>query len=1804
MRKITILTILFLIIINGKYELYSQNNINPPVLSGSALDTLLNGSTVTATVNFHDQNVYNRNMTDFILGYNYGTEGRQLDKLLNSNTYLSHWETSCDYDWNHYGDYNNWYLRIRPFGVGGDINVCSSFAMYYEPAITVDTSETFTPGAENKYGALFGFRYKDPNLTPINNTVATNHLLDTTKPILSSIWPNDELRFWDKCSDETQLTNGIETGYEEGNYGKGDLRDKFNAREMYLSVNLRSISPTITKNLDVPLIKLKIKIKAKKVTSLMDSVSTYIKFDTIPGNILQDINSSLGQYRGKTRKDTTAPNPTTEFVITPRMLITSSTSTSTADQPITLSAKFNCWYPLGTDPRDANNFYNPYLKPRDERHDQIINHNYEWLIDTMDIEVWYRKAADYEVAIDWIKLETPGMQEMFRGKHDKYIHRKISYVQEMFRAQSTTHYNKIAGFYCYDEMSKNQWAPAHYFTMLMDTLSNSECNSMDKPSLIDFSTGYKSFWNGTNLINTSGQGNPFLRRGDMSGYCGENKRTTFGSTIGYAGYIGNYSVNINYSDDIIKNSKYETFLPDRDTFEINYFTTWDLQYTQAQFIYPWGKLFSYEKTIYDSYYNRKSVIFGSRPWAAWQWIPSTWQTSLSFNSIYNYDYSPLTGEELNLEAFYPLALGAKGEFYWRKVRDFNNVFNSANSIIVEANLQPSNSPTFLNKLNAIESATGLESILTHPQMYGDFFDFSSPAYDTLYRWGANYDINKYNWNLMDITQNRVYLGLNTIRTGLVRHNQWIKYNNDVLVKLKLVAWRGKGFSKFYQQDTGYVANILYNYIDSNSIKTRPLNRIQSGSPFYEQSMAHDSGFYDIMIHKQADYTMEQAFTVAVVNRRTDPLIFDSVDSKFYFISTYEFENLVEDTIGGQKANPITGVMKTTSYWRDMYWKKQGSREIRFKFNCRKPGNPNATVLLRILEMMDTTSYNNNWPWWRKDQWNNAILDTVIRSDQELVLKMAPGSVRMFDVRIKCTAPFTGELANSNQTKIIAYPAHQTGNLDYSGHDDSIYYHMVYQRKDSNNRYNTYYRRSHEAYKHNVNTKIIQWTDEVPLISSFNVYHEINPRILTNKVGIPGADSCDCKYPTLTARWDAVSGQAKIYTLSACTFKVPNDTPRVYIIENDFPTDINPLFIPSGRSTPIGFAYAANVAGGVESDRWGVPTINASKDVNYIAWNDSLYGITAVCKLPHDTGYIANPIHFKFNNNTTYKALYPSLNTFSMIPYWDDNAGLAWQETQLSASPNDTSKIYYTILKRDINGNIIKYAPKNVCDISQPLFFDRTYKPGDSNIVCISPNPPATYYTYPQVYRNVEDSLDAGGNILALGAGDRVYWQGGVNKNASSALYIKMIDLNLGLNCFNCLYPKRVYSRNSQLGQPNASQGELRMDIPRGPFNWSDSAYVVNFISYPYSSQPSYTNASIYQIDHDYWGIFNRGGTWLPLDTAFMKVDTNIASIGTGLYPHLVRSAVLKQPGDWKLNNRIYETTGQIIKTSETYFLKGEKEYKASYPMLKLVDMRTEESSMFSPFAISNDDNPQMYKYLKINSFEKKGLYYSAMDTISTAWFKIGNLKDLSFFTDGNNVKGINISLERQKDKKKFTLSVKNSKQNIMAMNKLHFINGKDDLYRIIWTKSNDSIIVTSDLLFGDRIDYEGRIDTVSSQALGKSITLDESIIDLNWDNTVENNENMNVFVCPNPANDMIYASTNLPLDLYNDRNIKSVKITYILINTLGTVITEKEGFPGDVIQFNTNELPNGMYIIKALSDIYNSNHYKNLNGYKSIIIRH
>jgi len=61
-------------------NLYSQDIIDPSPLPQTFWSQ--------RTLNFNDTNVFRKSFSDFVIGWNYGSKGRQLDELMDTNFYL------------------------------------------------------------------------------------------------------------------------------------------------------------------------------------------------------------------------------------------------------------------------------------------------------------------------------------------------------------------------------------------------------------------------------------------------------------------------------------------------------------------------------------------------------------------------------------------------------------------------------------------------------------------------------------------------------------------------------------------------------------------------------------------------------------------------------------------------------------------------------------------------------------------------------------------------------------------------------------------------------------------------------------------------------------------------------------------------------------------------------------------------------------------------------------------------------------------------------------------------------------------------------------------------------------------------------------------------------------------------------------------------------------------------------------------------------------------------------------------------------------------------------------------------------------------------------------------------------------------------------------------------------------------------------------------------------------------------------------------------------------------------------------
>jgi len=66
---------------------------------------------------------------------------------------------------------------------------------------------------------------------------------------------------------------------------------------------------------------------------------------------------------------------------------------------------------------------------------------------------------------------------------------------------------------------------------------------------------------------------------------------------------------------------------------------------------------------------------------------------------------------------------------------------------------------------------------------------------------------------MGIDRNHIYIGLASTRLAVARVNEWVSRCEDELMKLRLVAWYGKGFLTLKHQDPAYgTVNMLAKYL--------------------------------------------------------------------------------------------------------------------------------------------------------------------------------------------------------------------------------------------------------------------------------------------------------------------------------------------------------------------------------------------------------------------------------------------------------------------------------------------------------------------------------------------------------------------------------------------------------------------------------------------------------------------------------------------------------------------------------------------------------------------------------------------------------------------------------------------------------------------------------------------------------------------------------------------------------------------------------------------------------------------------------
>jgi hypothetical protein len=163
-----------------------------------------------------NSNFIKRDFNKFKIGWNFSAPNYAMDSLLHINfacpvrTRLDDWQiapsTNPDSNWYYFGrprsnngpDYlPNQYRNVCAFDYGDIVPLLGGYGIRYNPAITIDSTDTFIPTDDNVDGTVFGWKIKNGVSTNPSKpgTIKLRTTLGTEQVVLDSIWKNDALFF-------------------------------------------------------------------------------------------------------------------------------------------------------------------------------------------------------------------------------------------------------------------------------------------------------------------------------------------------------------------------------------------------------------------------------------------------------------------------------------------------------------------------------------------------------------------------------------------------------------------------------------------------------------------------------------------------------------------------------------------------------------------------------------------------------------------------------------------------------------------------------------------------------------------------------------------------------------------------------------------------------------------------------------------------------------------------------------------------------------------------------------------------------------------------------------------------------------------------------------------------------------------------------------------------------------------------------------------------------------------------------------------------------------------------------------------------------------------------------------------------------------------------------------------------------------------------------------------------------------------------------------------------------------------------
>ena len=1651
---------------------------------------------------------------DFILGWQWA-HGGKISKALNVNQghvnrgfVLDSLTTSTN-------------LIVNSFGnthcQGGE--VLNGRGIQYEPTLEIDSinPEDLVLRLGDTTRSVFGFRHRrgrvitDSTDENFNRRIFEGDSL-YNQVILSDPWPNNEL-------------------YEEGYNEYNDIAEEYLGRTLHFSINLRR-DDSLIDNAEI--------LKIELPYELYGGDSNNIQFRNVPKG---GINDTLPYCRG-TIRDTTIAAPGTRMLIITRDMIPPN------NKDITISAFFKV-------NGDTINYHNPQIKS-----DYVTYNTSE--IDKIGIKITYIDPEYKKLMIDWVRLETPHTQKLLRGEYDIAITDAVQDDIETFYDTSyTNNGHRLFRYNTHIEGHLYNWISEKYFNKLIGNIATGEVNTY-YPKLYEYYVNPPDRWLCDFSTNTWISA-PYSRRiyshGDPL-----NEARTIGVINGYCGMKDS---TIAETDSAI--SHYETYTRiDNNYLPITYFIDYpnDIsKYEEAIFYHgnKWklSSLLNTENNLYYAFFRDKAAgsLFSDKFWWCQNQIHINWSTLTNFDpndetlSTLITNFRPLTGEEYRVLTNIPLILGAKGLLY---------------------------DGAFTNGLSSSKSKTGIydytcispEEIKDTIEAWDDyrFLRSDSAGADYIKNDDEIFEIDERIYSFDDLAQymnrpkDKIYMGRKSLRLEMKKQHDWIEAVGSTLMNLRLQCYYGKGLKKWYLQHSKYSDSLINNYIDLDYIRTKhPSSFFIEGNSAYNYE---DSSFYDISIlsDSETDSNMNNTFYVGIVNRRTSPLVLTDGSYKFY--STADFD----DRVNGNDNTKLWGGYEDVEYWKDLWWQREGCREITIPFNYRKDGvDSNDYCLLKITELGNDLYSSDTIKWWWRSPEFHQTVDTTIGQDSDISLKFLPGEGKILKVEILSPPKdISGHLDHSNQNKLIAYPYYDSTRIT-----DSLFYHLVYFKEDTvitptpkviNQ---VYYCRSKILGK-DTDYENIEWEREICISDTIDLSGSI-------------LDSISCDYPSLVVRKD-ISGIVKAYIVYSCegTEEVVQDRIVETILEVN---DIDASKIIDAQGEIIGLYNTDSTRNRHE---WGNPVINASYRMNYYAWSDSLNGIFVGCKEPEITGRIDNngigndTIYLSWNNDNIYTK-HPSFNSYSHIDSTEDNCALVWQE---SKSGGDFNQIYYTRIRFYLD-TLRSYFPSTpgpyaVVDGS----YDFNY---DSSIVKLTGVDSDANCEYPVVSRKLGkyNFTNQTPDNYRPNRQDVILWQEDyswifisipLENILIGSRSIKFHDNSNTANLWDINSEKRIVSFFADLTHPTVNFGlpffAIR-GLPTGP------GRKVKFCPEDFA------------VDFNYGG--NGLGDWitqLPIGTHSILYNGDFADcamyyldpIATGTLPHLSQFPSVNDEL-WK-NRQVFEANTNappdIYTSAKGFYRTNDNEIIAE----PLFGYRVINDSLKANYMVSLPKVDESYLEIQLPYQEVEdadfGNYYIQVkkDTLFSEYFDVEESSILEFKCMGLDTTMFHLEIEK-KDPNQFTnIPLPEIISDTAGILRIYLINGDGSDYRLLF--------INGDITNGYYTEeiYLGGLpvnDTLSSRTKANN----RLIIDLNGQSyqSVDGNRiKLNVY--PNPANDKIFASAYYPVSYYTTTE-RNNSILIKLCSSVGEIYYEQEVKPGETIVIPTHDLSQGIYFLRAYENFSN-----------------